>query len=164
MNTDLNRYENPLVSRYASAQMLYLFSPRHKFGTWRRLWLALAESQRELGLPITAEQTSAMQEHLDDIDFLIDQHAARKFGSQGQKRSLAIAVRLTQAQLISEEGSETPILIFDDVLADLDKERAKKIMGMLKKKHQVFIATPNIEIYEPFNLPEIEMEKIGEAK
>ncbi len=102
--------------------------------------------------------------HLDDIDFLIDQHAARKFGSQGQKRSLAIAVRLTQAQLISEEGSETPILMFDDVLADLDKKRAKKIMGMLKNTHQVFIATPNIEIYKPFQLPEIEMEKIGEIK
>ena len=98
--------------------------------------------------------------HLDDIDFLIDQHAARKFGSQGQKRSLAIAVRLVQAQLILEEGSEAPIFMFDDVLADLDKERAKKIMGMLKKKHQVFIATPNTQIYEPFNLPEIEMEKL----
>jgi DNA replication and repair protein RecF len=98
--------------------------------------------------------------HLDDIDFLINQHAVRKFGSQGQKRSLAIAVRLVQAQLILEEGSEAPIFMFDDVLADLDKERAKKIMGMLKKKHQVFIATPNTQIYEPFNLPEIEMEKL----
>ncbi len=102
--------------------------------------------------------------HLDDIDFLIDQHAARKFGSQGQKRSLAIAVRLVQAQLILEEGSEAPIFMFDDVLADLDKKRAKKIMGMLKKSHQVFIATPNTEIYAPFNLPEIEMEKLSEAE
>ncbi len=102
--------------------------------------------------------------HLDDIDFLIDQHAARKFGSQGQKRSLAIAVRLVQAQLILEEGSEAPIFMFDDVLADLDKKRAKKIMGMLKKNHQVFIATPNTEIYAPFNLPEIEMEKLSEAE
>ncbi len=102
--------------------------------------------------------------HLDDIDFLIDQHAARKFGSQGQKRSLAIAVRLVQAQLILEEGSEAPIFMFDDVLADLDKKRAKKIMGMLKKKHQVFVATPNTEIYEPFNLPEIEMEKLSEVE
>jgi DNA replication and repair protein RecF len=102
--------------------------------------------------------------HLDDIDFLIDQHAARKFGSQGQKRSLAIAVRLVQAQLILEEGSEAPIFMFDDVLADLDKKRAKKIMGMLKKSHQVFIATPNTEIYAPFNLPEIEMEKLSETE
>ncbi len=102
--------------------------------------------------------------HLDDIDFLIDKHDARKFGSNGQKRSLAIAARLVQAQLILEEDSEAPIFMFDDVLADLDKKRAKKIMGMLKKKHQVFIATPNTEIYKPFNLPEIEMEKIGEIK
>ena len=49
-------YDNPLVSRYASAQMLKVFSPQFKFGWWRRLWLALAESQKELGLPIKANQ------------------------------------------------------------------------------------------------------------
>ena len=48
-----NTYETPLNSRYASPEMLYLFSPDRKFSTWRRLWVALAESEMELGLPIT---------------------------------------------------------------------------------------------------------------
>ncbi len=61
-------YQNPLVERYASAEMSRIFSPARKFGTWRRLWLALAESQRELGLPIASEATDAMRAHLDDID------------------------------------------------------------------------------------------------
>ena len=61
-------YENPLCSRYASEQMQHLFSPQWKFSTFRRLWLALAESEQELGLPITDEQLEEMRAHLDDID------------------------------------------------------------------------------------------------
>lgn len=67
--SDKTSYESPLASRYASPEMLYLFSPQKKFGTWRRLWLALAKAEKELGLPITQEQLDQMAEHLDDIDF-----------------------------------------------------------------------------------------------
>ncbi len=62
-------YDNPLVSRYSSAEMLKVFSPAFKFGMWRRLWLALAQSEKELGLDIKPGQLKAMREHLDDIDF-----------------------------------------------------------------------------------------------
>ena len=64
-----DRYENPLVSRYASDAMSYVWSPQKKFSTWRRLWLALAQSQQELGLNIDDEQLTEMAAHLDDIDF-----------------------------------------------------------------------------------------------
>ncbi|MBQ8954712.1 MAG: adenylosuccinate lyase [Clostridia bacterium] len=62
-------YETPLGSRYASKEMLYLFSPDHKFTTWRRLWIALAETEKELGLPITQAQIDQMKAHVDDIDY-----------------------------------------------------------------------------------------------
>jgi adenylosuccinate lyase len=61
-------YSNPLVDRYASREMSRIFSAAYKFGTWRRLWLALAESQRELGLEIADAALDAMRAHLDDID------------------------------------------------------------------------------------------------
>ncbi|MCH2114951.1 MAG: adenylosuccinate lyase [Pirellulales bacterium] len=64
-----NQYENPLTARYASPAMSRLFSPQHKHSTWRRLWVALAESQAELGLPITAEQIAQLRATVDDIDF-----------------------------------------------------------------------------------------------
>jgi len=64
-----DRYRSPLESRYASRQMQEIWSPRRKFTTWRRLWLALAESERELGLPITQEQIDELRAHLDDVDF-----------------------------------------------------------------------------------------------
>lgn len=64
-----NTYENPLNSRYASAQMQYLFSPDFKFKTWRKLWIALAESEMELGLAIRPEQIAEMKAHAEDINY-----------------------------------------------------------------------------------------------
>lgn len=64
-----DRYENPLCSRYASDEMQQLFSPDRKFRTWRKLWIALAETQKELGLPITDEQIDELKAHADDIDY-----------------------------------------------------------------------------------------------
>ena len=68
-NNKYNTYQNPLESRYASAEMLYNFSPNKKFGTWRELWIALAEIQRELGLDISEAQIQELKENKDDIDF-----------------------------------------------------------------------------------------------
>lgn len=64
-----NRYESPLATRNASAAMQAIWSPQRKFSTWRRLWLALAEAEKELGLPISDEQVAELRAHLDDIDF-----------------------------------------------------------------------------------------------
>ncbi|HBT75639.1 MAG TPA: adenylosuccinate lyase [Planctomycetaceae bacterium] len=65
----MQNYENPLIGRYASPEMCALWGPQRKFSTWRRLWVALAEAEKELGLPISARQIDEMKEHLDDIDF-----------------------------------------------------------------------------------------------
>src|SRR6478672_10066418 len=69
-------YDNPLVARYASAEMARLWGPRRKFSTWRRLWVALAEAQHELGMLaengaplISTEQIAELRAHIDDIDF-----------------------------------------------------------------------------------------------
>lgn len=62
------RYKSPLESRFSSAEMQAIWSAQRKFSTWRRIWLALAEAQAELGLPITSEQLEELRSHLDDID------------------------------------------------------------------------------------------------
>lgn len=64
-----DRYENPLCKRYASREMQNIFSDDMKFSTWRRLWIALAESEKELGLSITDEQIDEMKQHITDIDY-----------------------------------------------------------------------------------------------
>ena len=69
MVTPQDEWQSPLASRYASVEMRTLFSDRNRIGLWRRLWLALAESEHELGLPITSEQIEELKSTLDDIDF-----------------------------------------------------------------------------------------------
>ena len=64
-----DKYTSPLSERYASKEMQYFFSPEKKFRTWRKLWIALAETEKELGLPITDEQIAELKEHADDINF-----------------------------------------------------------------------------------------------
>ena len=70
-----DRYESPLSSRYASEYMLTLFSPRTRIETWRRLWVALARAEHDMGLPVTEEQVQDLKDHVTDIDF---ENAARR--------------------------------------------------------------------------------------
>ncbi|HUI91424.1 MAG TPA: adenylosuccinate lyase [Chitinivibrionales bacterium] len=74
-NSTTALYSNPLLERYAGSEMSYVFSPDFKFGTWRKLWVALAECEMELGLPIKQEQVGEMRAHLTDIDY----EAAKKY-------------------------------------------------------------------------------------
>jgi adenylosuccinate lyase len=73
-----SRWQSPLVERYASPAMAALWSDDHKFRTWRRLWLALAEAEQALGLPITERQISELRDHLDDIDHEAAQRHERR--------------------------------------------------------------------------------------
>ena len=73
-----NAYESPLSSRYASDEMLYLFSADKKFTTWRKLWVALARAEMELGLPVTQEQVDEMEAHLTDIDYALAAEMEKK--------------------------------------------------------------------------------------
>ena len=71
-----NEYTSPFSERYAGPEMKYLFSPDKKFSTWRRLWIALAESEMELGLPVTQAQVDQLKEHIEDINY--DEAKARE--------------------------------------------------------------------------------------
>ncbi len=71
-------YENPLISRYASREMATLWGDQRKFSTWRRLWVALAEAEAELGLPVTKEQIAELRAHTDDINFDAAQQYERR--------------------------------------------------------------------------------------
>ena len=64
-----NSYESPFCTRYASKEIQYLFSADKKFSTWRRLWVALARAEHELGLNVTAEQVAELEAHINDIDY-----------------------------------------------------------------------------------------------
>ena len=69
MHNEYEQYDNPLITRYASSTMCRLWGAQRKFSTWRKLWIALAEAEQELGLPVTDAQIEQMKSHCDDIDF-----------------------------------------------------------------------------------------------
>src|SRR6187401_1268472 len=73
-----DEYQNPLTGRYASREMSQLFGAQRKFSTWRRLWVALAEAEAELGLAITREQIDELRSHVDTIDFAVAERYERK--------------------------------------------------------------------------------------
>ncbi|MCC6125660.1 MAG: adenylosuccinate lyase [Pirellulales bacterium] len=79
MPADYTQYDNPLLTRYASREMMELWSPQKKFSTWRRLWVALAEAEAELGLPVSRAQIEELRAHADDIDFAAAENYEKKF-------------------------------------------------------------------------------------
>ncbi len=111
-------YENPLISRYSSSEMLELFSPNMKFKTWRKLWIALAESQKELGLPINDEQIKEMKEYEDNINYDVAKRIEKKtrhdvmshvhaFGEQCPKAKSIIHLGATSAFV----GDNTDLIV-----------------------------------------------------
>ena len=79
-----DRYQSPLSERYASKEMQYIFSPDKKFKTWRKLWIALAETEYELGLDsVTKEQIEELKAHADDINFEVAKEREKEAVSEG---------------------------------------------------------------------------------
>ena len=100
-----DRYESPLNSRYASREMQYIFSPDFKFRTWRRLWIALAESEQELGLEITNEQIAELKAHQDDVNYEIAQERERLVRHDVMSHVYAYGVQCPKAKPIIHLGA-----------------------------------------------------------
>ena len=75
-----DKYENPLVSRYASKEMSYIWSPEKKFTTWRSLWVYLAEGEKELGLDITEEQIAELKKFQNNVNYDVAERKEKKLG------------------------------------------------------------------------------------
>ena len=99
------RYENPLVDRYASAEMSFIWSPQKKFTTWRRLWVALAQAERELGLPISEAQLAALTAKVDDINFERAEALERKLRHDVMSHIHAFAEQCPEARPILHLGA-----------------------------------------------------------
>ena len=120
-----DRYVSPLSERYASREMQYIFSPEKKFCTWRRLWVALAEAENELGLPVTKEQIDELKEHMDDINFDVAKEREKLVRHDVMSHVYAYGVQCPKAKGIIHLGAtscyvgdNTDIIIMAD--ADVD--------------------------------------------
>ncbi|MBQ3326722.1 MAG: adenylosuccinate lyase, partial [Clostridia bacterium] len=100
-----NTYETPLNSRYASKEMQYIFSPDFKFKTWRKLWIALAEAEHELGLPVTQEQIDELKAHADDINYEVAIEEEKKRRHDVMSHVYAYGVQCPNAKGIIHLGA-----------------------------------------------------------
>ena len=100
-----DRYVSPLSERYASKEMQYIFSPEKKFRTWRKLWIALAETEKELGLPITQEQIDELKQHQDEINFEVAKEREKLVRHDVMSHVYAYGVQCPQAKGIIHLGA-----------------------------------------------------------
>ncbi len=98
-------YTSPFSARYASAEMQYVFSPDFKFKTWRRLWIALAEAEKELGLDITQEQIDEMKAHADDINYDVARAREKEVRHDVMSHVYAFGVQCPKAEPIIHLGA-----------------------------------------------------------
>ena len=101
----MDRYQSPLSERYAGKEMQYIFSPELKFRTWRRLWIALAETEMELGLPVTQAQIDEMKAHADDINFDVAREREKQVRHDVMAHVYAFGVQCEKAKGIIHLGA-----------------------------------------------------------
>ncbi|MCB7521753.1 adenylosuccinate lyase [[Clostridium] hylemonae] len=148
MSTD--RYVSPLSERYASREMQYIFSPDKKFRTWRRLWIALAETEKELGLPITEEQIEELKEHADDINYEVAKEREKlvrhdvmshvyAYGQQCPKAKGIIHLGATSCYV----GDNTDIIIMAEAL-EIVRKKLVNVIAELAKFADEYKALPTL--------------------
>ena len=134
-----NTYESPLTSRYASREMQALFSPDKKFRTWRKLWVALAESQMELGLDISKDQVDELKKNQDNINYDIAQAREKEVRHDVMSHVYAYGIQCPKAAGIIHLGAtscfvgDNTDLIIDYEALDLIKKRLVKLISILSK-------------------------------
>lgn len=141
-------YESPLNSRYASREMKYIFSPDFKFRTWRKLWIALAESEQELGLPITDEQIAELKAHADDINYDVAEAREREVRHDVMSHVYAYGVQCPKAKGIIHLGAtscyvgdNTDVIIMTEGLK-LIRKKMVNLIDRLSKFADEYKTTP----------------------
>lgn len=148
MSTD--KYQSPLSERYASKEMQYIFSQDKKFKTWRKLWIALAEVEKELGLPITQEQIDELKAHQDDINYDVAKAREKEvrhdvmshvyaYGEQCPKAKGIIHLGATSCYV----GDNTDIIIMTEALK-LIRRKLVNVINELSKFADKYKALPTL--------------------
>ena len=145
-----DKYQSPLSERYASKEMQYIFSPDKKFKTWRRLWIALAETEKELGLPITQEQIDEMKSHAEDINYEAAKERERQVRHDVMSHVYAYGLQCPLAKGIihlgatsSYVGDNTDIIIMTEALR-LVRKKLINVMAKLAGFAEIYKDQPTL--------------------
>ena len=143
-------YESPLASRYASREMLYIFSPDKKFTTWRRLWIALARAEKELGLPITQGQIDELEREKDHINYDLAQEKERELRHDVMAHIHAYGAQCPSAMPILHLGAtscyvgdNTDIILMKEGLTLL-RDKLVRVLAALGRFARQYKALPTL--------------------
>ena len=145
-----NTYESPLASRYASPEMLYIFSPDKKFTTWHRLWIALARAEMELGLPITQGQIDELERERDNIDYELAAQKEKELRHDVMAHIHAYGAKCPNAMPIIHLGAtscyvgdNTDVILMGEAL-ELIRDKLVRILNALAKFANEYKALPTL--------------------
>ena len=145
-----DRYQSPLSERYASKEMQYIFSPDMKFRTWRKLWIALAETEKELGLNITDEQIEELKAHQDDINYDVAKEREKLVRHDVMSHVYAYGVQCPKAKGIIHLGAtscyvgdNTDVIVMTEALK-LVRKKLVNVMAELAKFADAYKAQPTL--------------------
>ena len=145
-----NKYQSPLSERYASSEMQYIFSPDMKFKTWRKLWIALAETEKELGLPITEEQIEELKAHAEDINYDVAKEREKIVRHDVMSHVYAYGVQCPKAKGIIHLGAtscyvgdNTDIIVMSEALK-LVRKKLVNVIAELAKFADQYKAQPTL--------------------
>jgi len=145
-----DKYQSPLSERYASKEMQYIFSPDMKFRTWRKLWIALAETEKELGLNITDEQIAELKEHAEDINYDVAKERERLVRHDVMSHVYAYGVQCPKAKGIIHLGAtscyvgdNTDIIVMTEALK-LVRKKLINVIAELAKFADSYKAQPTL--------------------
>ncbi len=145
-----DRYQSPLSERYASREMQYIFSPDKKFRTWRKLWIALAEAEHELGLPVTREQIEELKAHQDDINYEVARQREKEVRHDVMSHVYAYGVQCPKAKGIIHLGAtscyvgdNTDVILMTEALR-LVRKKLVNVMGELAAFADRYKAQPTL--------------------
>ena len=155
-----DRYVSPLSERYASREMQYIFSPDKKFRTWRRLWIALAETEKELGLNITDEQIEELKSHADDINYDVAKEREKIVRHDVMSHVYAYGVQCPKAKGIIHLGAtscyvgdNTDIIVMSEALKLVRRKLINVIAELAKfaeeQKSQPTLAFTHFQPAQP---------------
>ena len=155
-----DKYQSPLSERYASKEMQYIFSPDMKFRTWRRLWIALAETEKELGLNITQEQIDELKAHAEDINYDVAKERERQVRHDVMSHVYAYGVQCPKAKGIIHLGAtscyvgdNTDIIVMTEALKLVKKKLVNVIAELSafadKYKDQPTLAFTHFQPAQP---------------
>ena len=153
-------YENPLITRYASKEMAHIFSDDVKFRTWRKLWIALAEAEHEMGLPISKEQVDELKAHADDINYEVAEKREREVRHDVMSHVYAFGVQCPKAKGIIHLGATScyvgdnaDLIVMDMALGAIEKKLVN-VIGKLAAFAKEYKAMPTLGFthYQPAQL------------